>query len=294
MRLTLLTALMSLSACAPAEPHCSTRFASSRTFVIDELVLPRALVSYAADLNGDGNVDNRLAKLIDTFLGQALDLQQVVDRDIHEKRFAPKLILHASSTSFDPAAVVGVTLGEESQRTLCVDADAEGLHSDDAEQKVATPVSLTWPFFMGHSTEMVGASVAFRVDGDRLLDGRFRAAITQREVALAIYPGMADLLNYQLFDDPQKPGTSPFLFADTGGMPSPGCTPQGCRNPDGSCGMKQNLHFEECEISTNSNLASLFAPDVQLFKDERFAPQKDNAVKDSWSLGVAFSAHEAP
>jgi len=117
MRLILI-ALASCSACAPAAPHCTSRFASSRSFVVDELVLPRRAISYAEDLNGDGMTDNRLAKWVDAFDDRWLDLQTVVDRELYEKRAELRLTLHASSATFDSADVSLDVLSEPAEREL--------------------------------------------------------------------------------------------------------------------------------------------------------------------------------
>ena len=87
---------------------------------------------------------------------------------------------------------------------------------------------------------------------------------------------------------------------DTGGKADSSCTTGGCKNPTtgdgtrkGMCASATDNIVDVCEVSTNTLVQSLLAPDVQLFDSTgAYKPNKDKttAVKDSLSVGLGFTA----
>ncbi len=149
---------------------------------------------------------------------------------------------------------------------------------------------MTLPFFENERVPVFGAQLRYLLDGDTMT-GQLNAAVPREEVVSRIIPGVAKLVQKKIDGDPNA-GFSMTLQSlfDNGGVDE-GCN-GGCRNPDGSCGIKANGLIEVCEVATNSIVKNLAAPDVQMFNRGVYDPQKENRDKDSWSLGVGFTAVE--
>jgi hypothetical protein len=56
--------------------------------------------------------------------------------------------------------------------------------------------------------------------------------------------------------------------------------------------MANDHRIDPCEVAQNAQIQSLFAPDVQIFSADgtTYAPNPQNAHKDSVSVGLGFTA----
>jgi hypothetical protein len=67
-----------------------------------------------------------------------------------------------------------------------------------------------------------------------------------------------------------------------------------CMNLGGGMAKAGDKVLDPCEVSQNNVLGPILTVDVQLFDNMGvFKPNPMNAQKDSWSLGIGFTAVEA-
>ena len=124
-----------------------------------------------------------------------------------------------------------------------------------------------------------------------LLDGRIHGAIKNADVQNTIIPAVAALLTGRI---------CPTGFDAMGACKA--CDLTGSNGQiagifdTGMCGTAKAMDckIDTCEVAQNSIIMAVLAPDVQLFDaNGAWAPSKANTMKDSLSLGLAFTAVQA-
>jgi hypothetical protein len=153
---------------------------------------------------------------------------------------------------------------------------------------------------------VIGAHVQFTYSGGKLTGGQINGAIKQTDVNANIIPKVADLLESKLTADKgmlTSTDMSILSLFDTGGsagaQPS-GCTmscPSTCQNPMNAdtrpcaCAASGDGIVDLCEVATNSIIKSVLSADVQMFDASgNYAPNPNPTMKDSLSIGLAFTA----
>jgi hypothetical protein len=134
---------------------------------------------------------------------------------------------------------------------------------------------------------ITGARITFQHVTGGLMQGQINGAIKKTDVDSTIIPLAANLLTANVTEalkkDPNSSSATTILnFFDKNDTP--------CTNPDGTTGMAGDKIISICEVATNSVLKSALAPDVQMFTNGEYKPNKDNTDKDSLSLGIGFTA----
>jgi hypothetical protein len=288
VRLALL--IVALAGCSPPEPDCVLRGNLRRRFVLESFTLPRDRTEHTVDLNDDGDPDNQLGNIVGFLVQAGIPAQQVVDDAIADGRFRPVLV----STTTDPSYRLAEGSGVEFASGLFCGTARNGLYGSDDGISEERPVEffLALPFFDDAVMRITSGRILFSIQGTRI-SGRLNGAIAPDVLAAIAHPSVARRLTDEIRRDPRASFVMQTLsLFDNGGLDE-GCM-GGCRNSDGTCGTKMNRVIETCEVSTNSIVKNIGAPDVDLFDEElRYRPDRDNRGKDSVSMGVAFTAVEA-
>lgn len=171
----------------------------------------------------------------------------------------------------------------------------------------ATPINLT----------VHGGHLQFGSSGGAMLTkGQINGAIKNDDVQNSIIPSVAGILTDKVCPEPGRSMNPPVCMGtgmastnqqildifDTGGTQEAGGT---CMNSDGTpacknlapsamdyntCAKKGDKIISTCEVATNSIIKNVLAPDVQMFQNGTYSPNAANAMKDSLSLGLGFTA----
>jgi hypothetical protein len=128
-----------------------------------------------------------------------------------------------------------------------------------------------------------GVHMQATVSSTGLTQGELHGSVLKADFDGAMIPATAKVLTLQVQTNPLS--TTTFFIEtifDIGG----------CTNPDGSPSMANDHRIDPCEVAQNAQIQSLFAPDVQIFSADgtTYAPNPQNAHKDSVSVGLGFTA----
>ena len=292
-------------------------------YVVNSVMVPQQRSDYAIDLNGDGRVDNQLGNIIGALTGQGLDVQSGVDMATANGT----LILLMSETSTDAmfqsdsCATAQVQIG---QSVMNPDFSGSGHFTIDSSQQGGTfngpikvgkfssappattknpvSVSILLPLISGATPVKLvvqGAHLQFTRGADgKVTGGQLNGGIKSDDVQMNIIPAVAQILSNKLMNDMPQTSTDMQIASifDNGGKADPACTAGTCKNPSygtraGMCAAAKDNIIDTCEVSTAGLIQNVLAPDVQLFDASgAYAPNKDNTMKDSLSLGLAFTA----
>ncbi|HUH02527.1 MAG TPA: hypothetical protein VML75_11050 [Kofleriaceae bacterium] len=292
------------------------------TYVVSKIHMPTTAAQanmFGLNLDGDeqGRPDNALGQILSTLAGQAggsFDLQEAIDEQVNMGDII--LLANVQATALTTATAVGTTvyLGDNPGTAPCVDANDTvcGLHLDGSttfDVSAASPgrsmatlvgqivggkltggpgkVTIELSLVQGGEAlvvNLVGARVEIgAVTADTLMSGKLGGAITEEALDNDILPALHTILSDTIAED--CTGTAaPCCEADSTGQLLidlfDESEPQDCV-----------VTLEE--LKNNSLIASLLAPDVDLFDgdpaDDNFSPRTDG-VKDSLSLGIGFNA----
>jgi hypothetical protein len=288
----------------------------SAQYVVDTLTVPAMRADFAMDLNGDGKADNQLGNIIGALTAQNLDTQAGVNTSLMEGSLI--LLFGASANSLDASdcASVEAAVGKSMMNPDFTGAGTfmkdpavgggtfrgkitSGAFNSNSPVTTATPTELTIALPLAGSTpvklKITGAHLQYTKVGDKLSKGQLNGAIRSSDVQSEIIPTVAKLLSDRIAMDPTGSTNMQVLsIFDTGGNDD-GCM-GGCNNSmnaqpgEAACGIKGDKKIQTCEVSTNSIIKNVLAPDVQLFQGGAYKPNKDNTTKDSLSLGLGFTA----
>jgi hypothetical protein len=278
-----------------------------RQFVADVLTVPMQRSDFALDLNGDGKLDNQYGNIIGALTAQNLNVQQQADTAVASGSDL-LLIAGSAAASFttDSCAGATVVLGQSQPNP---DFSGAGHFSADsyppgkfqgaiaASQFSSAPlpsvalvpveVTVKLPFIGGLlALPLVGAHVQLTYDqAGHLTGGQLNGAVRQAVLQSQVYPAMAQQFTSVVQAMPCTATCMQVeLIFDTGG----------CTNPDGTMARKGDHVIDVCEVSSNSIIRNVLAPDVQLFDAAgNYHPNPANTVKDSLSVGFGFHAVSA-
>ncbi len=286
---------------------------------------------YGLNLDGDeqNRPDNALGQILSTLASQSSDvsLQDSIDAQIDTGGII--LLSRFKATALTTATGVGswIYLGDQATPAPCVDETdtvcrlhldgnasftLDAASPDNAKTKgqivggmytggpgtVTIQIALTEGSDQAVSLNLIGARMSTSVTdtavGTAGSPGKLGGAITDEDLHNDVLPALHDILTDNINGD---------CTGTTTGMPPCGCD-EGATGqtlldlfdelpdrpgtePDGDC----VVDFEELE--NNSLISSLLAPDVDLLDaDGNFNP-RDDGVKDSLSLGIAFTGVNA-
>lgn len=304
-----------MATCAAAVPT------HARQFVINVMTVPYQRADDAIDLNGDGHVDNALGALIQTLKQQsdAFDPGASMEDAVHSGQNLVLLTLRSSDATFqnDPCAVLELqhaamqanpdfsgmghftATGEASRFSGALTA---GAFSSAPLPPVATkPVvlNLVLPFADPTTSgpPMTGTHVSFShydpsSATDNILRGQLHGALDAMIVPFSLVPGLQKRLQTLASANPCDTNCDATRQVfDTGGTADAACAGMTCRNPDTTCAVKNDGKIDYCEVATSAIVKSLLGADVQLTDGMgHYMPNPANTTKDSWSVGLGFSA----
>jgi hypothetical protein len=247
----------------------------------------------AIDLDGDGAVDNQFGQIVGALETQGLTLNGVLAGGIADGSMEHLIRVTSHDTTlttdgdataqFYVAGSGGAFPGPYAPAAGIPPATFTGSISAGAfaspnPMTTTTPVSLSVRLILFGGTPVVvpieGASLRFAAGlttSPQLINGRINGALTMETVNNFIFPALAEGLNATIQQDPTSQTAQTILaLFDTGGC---------------SSGTAGDQMISICEVATNSLMASLFAPDVQLLPNGTFAPK---GAGGSGALSVAF------
>ena len=296
-------------ACVP--PPTATRAQS----VWNAVTVPMQRADYAFDLNGDGRDDNQYGVLVGTLAGQGLPMQMLATQAITSGQSITLFDEQSKDATFttDSCAVstmyAGVAMaspdysgaGHFTIDTSATVGDFFGpiaaarftSEPPPAIAKIPSEVRIYLPLFGPIPVDIVGARLTYaRAANGTVTGGQLNGAIRKYDVDHTVVPGLAAALNAQVQAQPSSMLTMQVLsIFDNGGAANPACSAGTCRNLDGSCAVARDITIGDCEVATNGLVANLIAPDVQLFDATgNYHPSPANTAKDSWSIGLGFTA----
>jgi hypothetical protein len=283
----------------------------ARHYVANQITLPVSRSMLALDLDGNGTADNAFGNVIGAFAAQNLDVQAELDAAIAAGTQVTLIAAISSDSTFqnDGCARVILLAGQDTALTFdgsdqvtvdgsvlpatFVGALASGTFTAALPPTAMPPVNLIFPLrLFGAEVRLpiVGAHVQFTVTGSGLAQGEIHGAIRATDVQGQVFPALAASLTAVIAADPSS-STAMALeqIFDTGGTADPACAGT-CRNADASCATASDRVIATCEVSTNSVTQAVFAPDLDLFDGDMYAPNPAPTVKDSLSVGLGFSA----
>jgi hypothetical protein len=280
---------------------CTPSGANHTKWFINKLTLPQDRMQSSLDLNGDGKNDNQLGNIVGALLAQNLDLQQPVDAAIAGGTDVMLLDVAATALTADACAQTtfangadhpgpdldggtAFTVDNAIASTLFVGPIAASRFTSQPEpfnQVVAQKLQIKLPMFGAGVFTLWGAHLSWRYAGNNLIEGTLNGALTNDDLQTKVMPAMAATFNAQIQADPSSSVSQQLKqIFDNGG--SSGCT---ATANDGV--------IATCEVSTNSIIKNVLSPDVQMFQNGAYQPNAQNVTKDSFSIGLAFTAAEA-
>ena len=305
--------------------ECTATTGSNKSqYVVNAVMVPQQRSDYAIDLTGDGRVDNQLGNIIGALTGQGLDVQSGVDMATADGTLI--LLMSESSTDSmfqnDNCATSVVQIG---QSTTMPDFSGMGHFTVDTTQQGGTfngpikvgkfdsappsttkdpvTVSIELPLVAGAEPVLLkvqGAHLQYTRGADgKITGGQLNGGIKSDDVQMNIIPAVAMILSNKLMNDNPQTSTDmqiASIFDNGGKADTTGKCTNVCVNPSygprpGMCAMAKDNIIDTCEVSTAGLIQNVLAPDVQMFDASgNYAPNKDNTMKDSLSLGMAFTA----
>jgi hypothetical protein len=295
-----------------ATPGCSTGTNQfSKTYVVNTVTLPQNGNQFSFDFNKDGIPENEFGSLLQSLASSGFDLQAETTASIAAGSSILLITQASQDATFQSAACAAASL-QPGVATASPDFSGNGSFSLDAS---IAPAQVTGPIQAGAfsaaegtvlltnkltvrlglfnaniAIPLVDPQVRYTISSSGLASGSINGAILKNDINV-IYAGLASGLNAQIAADPaSSASTNTLKLFDTGGIAAAACGST-CQNPDGSCAVKDDKRIDACELSSNTTLSNLFAPDVQLFSGTAFSPGK--AAPDSLSAGFGFTAVSA-
>jgi len=308
----------------PVEGGCTPGAgANTAKYVVSSVTVPADHSYYAIDLNGDARTDNQLGNIVEALSQQGLKVQDGVSTALA----AGQLVILATETSSDAAfqtdSCAGVKLqlgnpttnpdftgngtftGGGDQSDVFAGPIAGGKFNSGSPVTATDPVNVTIALPLVPGAEPVvlkitAAHLTFTRDASGMVkEAQLQGAIEQKNITSDIIPNVAKLLTGRINDPAMQNSTSDDikkLFDNGGTMGDAACPDMlngkminACKNPDGSCSHVADKKIDICEVSTSNVIRQVLAPDVQMFDNGVYKPNKANTMKDSLSLGLSFT-----
>lgn len=293
-----------VAACGLMSTPCSRRKAVAAT-----IVLPTSRTDLAADLDGDGRPENAYGAILGVLAAQGLAPQAMQDAAVL-KGDAIVLVNEDSvdpAFASDPGSAVGRILRGVAQPnpdysgagTFSLDTAGgvaafqgpivQGVFTATETDAPTTPLPLM-PVLAGATLPLYAARLTLTNASGGLVSGQINGAWKASDVQTILLPALAVTLNQGIAANPSAQSTQSLkqLFDDGDGSGG------ACTNPDGTTSPPNDGVIGVCELAGNTLLASLFAPDVQLFDASgRYAPVAGGPNKNGLSVGVGLTLASA-
>jgi hypothetical protein len=299
---------------------------NSAKSVANAVMVPMQRQDYAIDLNGDGRVDNQLGNIIGALEGQMLHVQDGVNTSVMNGTLVLLLNENSADATYqsDGCAASTVNVGKsvttppkfDGSDSFMIDTGQQGgtfagpikagkfSSAPPATTKKPVTLSIQLPLVSGAAPvtlKVNGAHLQFtRSSSGMVTGGQLNGAIKSDDVQMNIIPNVATLLTNRVMADPTSSTNMQILsIFDNGGKADAACGGTTCKNPSygsrpGMCAVAHDNIIDTCEVSTAGLIQNVLAPDVQMFDAAgNYAPNPNNTMKDSLSIGLAFTAVKA-
>jgi hypothetical protein len=313
MRAVTLLAIATTFGCSPAPGapgfDCRIQPGFASRFAITKLVLPTERTQFAADLMGDGVLHNQLGLIISALEAQNADAQSVVDQAIASGAQQIVIDVQSRDRAQQNAAGAGVGIAEASggqPGEFCGNLNRGAFTAAPIAHGVPpVEMTLTLAFLGNLRVPLTAAVTQLQVSADgKSISGQVNGAVRAAEIMPLFAAPLAAWLTQRLSQEPVGGGIHNIF--DTGGNDDPQ-NPSGCLNLDGTpacrnqfgpdsgqCARARDGIISTCEVSTNSIIKNIGAPDVRLFAaDGSYCPGCTN-TKDGLSFGVGVSGELSP
>jgi hypothetical protein len=286
-------------------------------YVMSEILLPTTAAQanqYGLNLDGDeqGRPDNALGQILSTLANQSgdVDLQGAIDEQVADGSII--ILANIKATALTMASGVGVWifLGANPSPAACTDVNdmtcgkhLTGSASFDLDAASPTDALLVGQIVGGKlnagpgnvtiqislveggdslTLNLIGARLEIgSVSATGLMSGKLGGAVTDADLQNNILPALNDILADTINEDCTGTATSTDACGCAEG--ATGRTLLDLFDEDDTCDVTLQ------ELKDNSLISSLLAPDVDLLDGSgNFNPRSDG-VKDSLSLGLAFT-----
>jgi len=275
--------------------------------VINQLLLPMQRSDYAMDLNGDGKLDNAFGNIVGALSSQGIDIQgqtnaaiaagqdvMLLDVGSMDPTFTNDSCgdavfyngVNQTSPSFDGGTAF--TVDNTVPSTLFTGSIVASAFSSlplPPMQTVPEQLRIKLPLFGLTPVTLIGAHLQWKYAGGDLTQGRVNGAITNQDVQDKIIPAIAAQLNQQIQANPNSSSSMQIKQIFDVGDGNGG----NCMDKFGT-GVPNDGVIAACEVSGNSIIKNVLAPDVQMFQNGVYKPSAANTMKDSLSVGLAFTA----
>jgi hypothetical protein len=282
---------------------------------VDGMTVPQKKSDFPVDLNGDFKVDNQLGNIDGAMASQGWDIQSPVDMAFAQGRQQMEIEVRlsdtgrASATLFDPRGDAFALFDSDSD----VDSTGAFVSPIIADRGAPIETTLQLAFLDDLRVPLTGCRLSFANVGAAEISAQFNGAMRVPDFVMLVYPEVAVRFT-QLIAMGGATGATLSMFFDTGGVvgsgsdDGSGCkttrdcngVPRdwpACRNPPfgaraGMCADACDDLIDTCEVSNNSFIKNLGAPDVGLFDaDGNWTPIANaNMHKDAVSFGVGLHA----
>jgi hypothetical protein len=284
-------------------------------YVVNSLTAPMQRTDFAMDLNGDGHSDNQLGNVIAAMEAIGFDAVTNVAQSVAQGDTIDLVGFQTADPMLMNDDTAGVVL-EAGQAHPNPDFSGNGSFTVDGKQPAAqlfgrlqvaafssnNPVTTTHPVMLslqlglfGSGMPIVlplnGAHIQFSTGKDPksgapgLLMGQIHGSVKNSDVQNILIPALAQSLNQIITQDPNSANAMQVeQIFDTGG----------CVDANGTMAKANDGKIDPCEVSSNQIVQNVLAPDVQIYdQNGSYAPNKLNNMKDSFSVGVGFTAVKA-
>lgn len=282
-----LVATLPFQASAEAKPPKAVKHG----YVVNRLILPTSsgqATQVAFDVDGDGDVDNRVGQLFSLLASQGVDVQSGADQAVDSGALVTLLSIQATSLKdakgaklrlFKGLSVAAPDLNGGGKFKVDKAAPKSVLKATITKKVVATKpgtVRLTLPsLFPGLPVvrfDLRHAQVAAKCTAERCSKGRIGGGISSAQIDAAVVPAIGAIARAA-------------IAADCTGTTEDTCT-------EGSAGRTMMGIFDanddglvtDQEVRTNGLVQAMLAPDLDLDGD---------GTKDALSFGIGFSAANA-
>ncbi|MBW1877553.1 MAG: hypothetical protein JRJ84_04245 [Deltaproteobacteria bacterium] len=286
---------------------CMDASGSDHGYVVDDIIIPEDADDAEAmgmDLDGDGEADNALGKVLATFqlqyevdarvaAGDSILLVDVRATDLAEATDAGLWFLQGANP--DPAPCVGNSCGRHLQGGASFTIDTESpdgalIHGDIAGGILSGgPGTVTLRLALSQGGEpltlpLIGAFVATTVQEDGLVDGTLAGAVHEDDIDTAVLPAVRDVITelveldcpYALPDCCITGTNGAFLLALL----------DDCSSGSSTCDCQVTLE----ELAENTLVQSMLRSDVDLLDNTGTYNPGLDGDNESISLAIGFTA----
>jgi hypothetical protein len=290
-------------------------------YATNALRLPTNANAYSIDIDGDGRADNQLKNLLSAISAAGFDLQTAMDQSVADGQVVllgalaaedltniacarldlneaqpragaePRPKYDGTDTFKVAAGKMPAQLRGEIKTAQLDTTQPPRLAADDVPR-----LEIGLPLFIGTFVRLplYGVHVQGKVDQRGVTTGQIHGVIRKEDIDKRVIPSIAEALTQIIRSDPMSATTRTLiqLFEDTADNP---VSKTKCDTMPMACCAKSptTCTILPEEVAGNALIASLLAPDVQVFDGMKWKPVPRGTQKDAMSVGLGFTAVKA-